>query len=130
MKRISFVLVALFMTISCRAVSLFPFFGDLVGDYFDGPVTELVPLGVECLHSDKSHWFNSIADADIFLDDVLPYENYSIARKKFRKDGINMELYVSPLLDGRFSVMCLIELPEKGLYVIYDELPEDPLKVE
>ena len=130
MKRISFVLVALFITLSCRAVSLFPFFGDLVGDYFDGPVPELVPLGVECLYSDKSHWFNSIKDADIFLDDVLPYENYSISRKKLKKDGLNMELYVSPLLNGGYSVMCLIELPEKGLYVIYDELPESPLKGE
>lgn len=130
MKRIGFVLVALLLSISCKAVSLFPFFGDLVGDYFDGPVPELEPLGVECLYSDKSHWFNSINDADIFLDDVLPYENYSIFRKKLVKDGINMELYASPLLDDRTSVMCLIELPNDGLYVIYDELPGNPFNIE
>ena len=130
MKRIGFVLAALILSISCKALSLFPFFGDLVGDYFDGPVPELVPLGVECLYSDKSHWFNSIKDADMFLDDVLPYENYSILRKKVVKDGYNMEIYASPLLDDRTSVMCLIELPDDGLYVIYDELPGDPFKIK
>lgn len=130
MKRISIVLVTLFLTVTCKALSLFPFFGDLVGDYFDGPVPELEPLKVECLYSDKSHWFNSIKDADTFLDDVLPYENESIFRKKYVKDGINMEIYASPLLDDRTSVMCLIELPNDGLYVIYDELPGDPFNIE
>lgn len=130
MKRICFVLVALFLTISCKAVSLFPFFGDLVGDYFDGPVPELAPLGVECMYSDKSHWFNSIKDADLFLDDVLPYENYPIFRKKMLKDGLNMEIYASPLLDDRTSVMCLIEIPDDGLFVIYDELPGNPFNIE
>lgn len=130
MKKISFILVALFFSISCKAISLFPFFGDLVGDYFDGPVPELVPLEVECLYSDKSHWFNSIKAADMFLDDVLPYENESIFRKKVVKDGLNMEIYASPLLNGGTSVMCLIEMPNDGLYVIYDELPGNPFNIE
>ena len=130
MKRICFILVSLFIAISCKAVSLFPFFGDLVGDYFDGPVPELVPHGVECMHSDKCQWFNSIEAADMFLDDVLPYSNYSIFRKKFVKDGLNMEIYASPLLDDRTSVMCLIEIPDDGLFVIYDELPGNPFNIE
>lgn len=124
MKKLFVFLSLLFLTISAKAVSLFPFFGDLVGDYFDGPVPELQPLDIKCLYSDKCHWFNSIEDADMFLDDVLPYENYSISREKIQKDGINMEIYTSPLTEG-ISKMCLIEMPGDGLYVTYDELPED-----
>lgn len=130
MKRIGFLLVALFLTISCKALSLFPFFVDLVGNYNDGPVEQLQPYEVECLYSDKCSSFNSIKDADIFLDDVLPYSNYSILRKKVKIRGLNTEVYASLLEDDRTSVMCLIELPDKGLYVIYDELPGNPFKVE
>lgn len=130
MKRISFILLALFFTISCKAVSLFPFFVDLVGDYNDGPVEQLQPYEVECLYSDLCNDFSSIKDADTFLDDVLPYSNYSILRKKIKMKGLDVELYASLLEDDRTSVMCLIELPEKGLYVIYDELPGNPFKVE
>lgn len=130
MKRIGFLLVALFLTISCKALSLFPFFVDLVGNYNDGPVEQLQPYEVECLYSDKCSSFNSIKDADIFLDDVLPYSNYSILRKKVKIKGLNTEVYASLLEDDRTSVMCLIELPDKGLYVIYDELPGNPFKVE
>lgn len=124
MKKLFVVISLLILTASARAVSLFPFFGDLVGDYFDGPVQELQPLGINCLYSDKCHWFNSIKDADMFLDDVLPYENYSISREKIQKDGINMEIYTSPLIEGT-SMIRLIELPGDGLYVTYDELPEE-----
>lgn len=124
MKKLFVVIALLFLTVSAKAVSLFPFFGDLVGDYFDGPLQELQPLGIDCLYSDKSHWFNYIEDADMFLDDVLPYENYSISREKVEKDGINMEIYTSPLTDG-ISVMRLIEIPGDGLYVTYDEFRED-----
>lgn len=130
MKRIGFVLVALFLTISCKALSLFPFFVDLVGNYNDGPVEQLQPYEVECLYSDKCDWYNSIKDADVFLDDVLPYSNYSILRKKIKIKGLNTEVYASPLVDDRTSVICLIELPGDGLYVIYDELPGNPFNIE
>lgn len=130
MKRIGFILASLFLAITCKAVSLFPFFVDLVGEYSDGPLEQLQPLGVECLYSDKCNFFNSIEDADTFLDDVLPYKNYPILRKKIKMKGLDMEIYASLLEDDRSSVMCLIEMPEDGLYVIYDELPGNPFKVE
>ena len=130
MKRIGFILVALLLTMSCKAVSLFPFFVDLVGNYNDGPVEQLQPYEVECLNSDKCSSFNSIKDADVFLDDVLPYSNYPILRKKIQIKGLNTEVYASPLLDDRTSVMCLIEIPDDGLYVIYDELPGNPFNIE
>lgn len=130
MKRIGFILVALCLTISCKAVSLFPFFVDLVGNYNDGPVEQLQPYEVECLYSDKCSYYTSIKNADTFLDDVLPYSNYSILRKKVKMKGLDMELYASLLEDDRTSVICLIEVPDDGLYVIYDELPGNPFKVE
>lgn len=130
MKKIFLVLSLLFLSLSAKAVSLFPFFVDLVGNYNDGPVTELVPLGVECLSSGKCNDFNTIKAADTFLMDVLPFENYPILKKKFKKDGLDMEIYASLLLDDRTSVIYLIELPEKGLYVAYDEIPGNPFKVE
>ena len=130
MKRIGFILVALFLTISCKAVSLFPFFVDLVGNYKDGPVEQLQPYEVECLSSDKCDSFNSIKEADVFLDDVLPYSNYPIQRKNVKMKGLNMEVYASPLLDDRTSVICLIEIPNDGLYITYDELPGNPFNIE
>ena len=123
-------LSVLFVTVCAKAVSLFPFFVDLVGNYNDGPVDQLQPYEVECLYSDKCNSYNSIKDADIFLDDVLPYSNYSILRKKIKMRGLNTELYASPLEDDRTSVMCLIELPDDGLYIIYDELPGNPFNIE
>ena len=123
-------LLALCFTISCKALSLFPFFVDLVGNYNDGPVEQLQPFEVECTYSNKSNYYNSINEADVFLDDVLPYSNYSILRKKVKMRGLDTEIYASLLEDGRTSVFCLIELPDNGLYVIYDELPGNPFKIE
>ena len=123
-------LLALCFTISCKALSLFPFFVDLVGNYNDGPVEQLQPFEVECTYSNKSNYYNSINEADVFLDDVLPYSNYSILRKKVKMKGLDTEIYASLLEDGRTSVICLIELPDNGLYVIYDELPGNPFKIE
>ena len=130
MKKIFVFLSVLFVTVCAKAVSLFPFFVDLVGNYNDGPVEQLQPYEVECLYSDKCNSYNSIKDADIFLDDVLPYSNYPILRKKIKMRGLNTELYASPLEDDRTSVICLIELPEDGLYIIYDELPGNPFNIE
>ena len=130
MKRIGFILVTLFITISCKAVSLFPFFVDLAGNYNDGPVEQLQPYEVECIYSNNCNSFSSINDADVFLDDVLPYSNYSIFRKKVKIKGLDTEIYASPLEDDRTTVMCLIELPEDGLYIIYDELPGNPFNIE
>ena len=130
MKRIGFILVAFFITISCKAVSLFPFFVDLAGNYNEGPVAQLQPYEVKCLNSAKCNDYKSIKDADVFLDDVLPYSNYPIQRNKIKLNGLNMEVYTSPLLDNRTSVICLIELPNDGLYVTYDEVPGNPFNIE
>lgn len=129
MKRIGFLLIALFFAVTCKALSLFPFFVDLVGNYNDGPMEQLQPYEVECLYSDKCDFFSSIKDADMFLDDVLPYSNYSILRKKIKMKGLDVELYATLQEDDKTSVICLIELPGDGLYVIYDELPGDPFRI-
>lgn len=130
MKKIFVFLSVVFLAVSANALSLFPFFVDLAGNYIDGPVTALQPLGVECMHSSKCNDFKTIDAADAFLKDVLPYSNYSIMNKKVKKDGTDMAMYASLLEDGKTSVFCLIELPGDGLYVIYDELPGNPFKIE
>ena len=130
MKKIFVFLSVLFVSVCAKAVSLFPFFVDLVGNYKDGPVTELQPYKVECLYSNKCNCFYSIEAAESYLKDVLPFENYPIVKKKGEIEGLNIEVYASLLEDDRSSVLCLIEVPEKGLYVIYDELPGNPFQVK
>lgn len=117
------------MTISCQAIPLFPFFVDLVGNYNEGPVEELKPLEIDCLYSYKCNCFYSIEAADSYLDDVLPYENYTIVKKDGKKDGKNMKIYASLLEDDKTSILALVELPE-GLYVVYDEAPGNPFKLD
>ncbi|MDE5551592.1 MAG: hypothetical protein K2I91_00170, partial [Muribaculaceae bacterium] len=82
------------------------------------------------MYSDKSPFFKTIAAADEFLNDVLPSSNYIIQRKAGEINGIKTEIYASPMEGGVTSILCLLEIPEKGLYVVYDELDEDLLKVE
>ncbi|MDE7135706.1 MAG: hypothetical protein K2N91_03660, partial [Muribaculaceae bacterium] len=105
------------------AIPLFPYFTDVAGNYHDGPVAELASLKVECMYSNKSPFFNTLKDANAFLDDVLPYSNYTIHKKNVKIAGMEAEIYVSPMTDERVSILCIIEIPEKGLYAIYDELP-------
>lgn len=116
---ISFVLIA----IGANAIPLFPFFTDLSGNYHDGPVEELVPLNVECMYSNRSPFFNTMKDANAFLDDVLPYSNYTILKKIVKIAEMNATIYISPMDDEKVSMLSIIEIPEKGLYAIYDELP-------
>ena len=130
MKKIVVFLSVLVVAISANALPLFPFFVDLVGNYSDGPVPELQPLGIECLSSHKCNCFYTIEAADSYLDDVLPYSNYPIVKKAGQKDGKNMKIYASPLENGRTSILCLIELPGDGLYVAYDETLGNPFQIE
>lgn len=129
MKRIGFILVSLWLAFSCHAVSLFPHFVDLVGNYKDGLVPEIESLDIDCLYSYKCNCFYTIEAADSYLDDVLPYSNYTIVKKVNKKDGKNMKLYASRLEDGT-SILCLVEVPGDGLYVIYDEAKGNPFNIE
>lgn len=130
MKKIIFVFLSLFIAFSSHALPLFPFFVDLTGNYKDGLVEELQPLEVSCLSSYRCNCFYSIEAADSYLDNVLPYENYPIIKKDLKKNGWKMKLYASPLEDDRTSIMCLVEVPGDGLFVIYDETPGDPFGIE
>ena len=130
MKKLIVLFSFLLLTVSANALSLFPFFVDLVGNYSDGPVEKLQPLEIECLSSDKCNDFNTIEGADTFLLDVLPFSNYHILRKKMKMKGLDMEVYATLQEDGKTSVMCLIEIPEDGLYVTYDEIPGNPFQIE
>lgn len=129
MKKLVFILAALFITLNCQALSLFPFFVDLVGNYKEGAVPEVQALEIDCLSSDKCNDFKTIKDADAFLNDVLPYSNYAILKKAAQKNGRNMQIYVSLMEDNRTSILGLVELPE-GLYVVYDEAPGNPFGIE
>lgn len=130
MKKIISIVAFVILCLNANAIPLFPFFTDLAGDYRDGPVEELAAIGVECMCSNKSHWYNTIEAADEFLNEVLPFSSYPIEKKVVEIKGIKAEMYASPMVDNRTSVLYLMEIPEKGLYVFYDELDVDLLNVE
>lgn len=130
MKKIGLILVSLFLAISANALPLFPFFVDLVGNYEEGLVPPLQPLEIECLSSYKCNCFYTIEAADSYLDDVLPYQNYTIAKKVVQKNGKNIKLYVSLMENGKTSILGLVEMPGDGLYVIYDETPGNPFQLD
>ena len=114
------------MTISCQAIPLFPFFVDLVGNYKEGVIEELKPIGIDGLLSYKCNCFYTIEAADSYLDDILPYENYPISKENLKKNGLNLKLYTSPMENGNTSLLWLVEMPGDGLYLIYNETPENP----
>ena len=67
-------------------------------------------------------FFSTLADADAFLNDVMPYSSETIVREeKNLTDKVKMVTYSSPMGTGQTSVIYLIEDPEKGFYVGYNE---------
>ena len=132
MKRIFILLSVILLTVSAHALSLFPFFGDVVGDYEDGTHPKFVELNLPTNHWRESpFWFKNIKDADEFLMDVLPFSSYQIEKDtKTLPDGTNVIIYSSPKSDGvleadgtarGWSRLYLIQTPDEPMYVgIYD----------
>lgn len=127
MKKILLIFaLALIACGSANAVTLFPYFVDIAGNYRDGTLSDIqqsLDDDDNLMYSAKPSFYKSLADADTFLQDSLPFSTENIIAYDVPgvKNGVKVKMYVSPMLDNVLSAIFLIEIPEKGFYVGYDE---------
>lgn len=136
MRKIILILSSLFLAISSHAITLFPHFVDVAGDYRDGTDPKFSELNLPTKHFrvDPS-FYKTISEADEFLTETLPFSNYEIGKDtKTLDDGTKIIKYSSSLADGIFgtdeskvgkwSCIYLIQTPNEPLYVgIYEDEP-------
>lgn len=107
--------------LSANAITLFPFFCDVAGDYSDITPKELTDLNISCRYSRvHPYFYSNLASADSFLQDVVP-SSEPINRDEKMVGATKIVTYQSPMLDDVVSILYLVEIPEKGLYVGYSE---------
>lgn len=107
-----------------NAITLFPHFVDVAGDYDDGTADKFVELSIPTGYWKVSPFFYSnIKDADAFLMETLPFSNYPIEKEtKTLDDGTEIVCYTSLLeADGlykdKWSRLYLVQSPGEPLYV-------------
>lgn len=107
-----------------NAITLFPHFVDVAGDYESGTTDKFVELGIPTIHWKESPFFYSnIKDADAFLMDTLPFSSYTIEKEtRTLEDGTEIVCYTSSLeADGlykdKWSKLYLVQSPDGPLYV-------------
>lgn len=136
MKKAVLILMSLFITLSCNAITLFPHFVDVAGNYQDGTGPKFLELNMQ-----THHWnvnpvtYKTIGEADEFLQETLPFSNYEIQKDtQTLPDGTMIITYSSSLADGVFgpdetkigklSYLYLVQTPDEPLYVgIYEDEP-------
>lgn len=135
MNKIVFILLLwLLPPISSHAVSLFPHFVDVAGDYQDGTNVKFTELNIPTKHWRVSPaFYSTISGADEFLNETLPFSNYKIDKDaKTLPDGTKIIKYSSSLADGvlgtdetkvgKWSCLYLVQSPDEPLYVgIYED---------
>lgn len=120
-KPILLFLLAL-ISIAAQAVTLFPYFVDVAGDYQEGAPEVLRDEGENPMYSARPTFFTSLDEAKTFYADTLPFSTETILVRDLPvKDGIRITVYVSPMLDDVMSAIFLIEMPDKTFYICYDE---------
>lgn len=111
-----------------NAITLFPHFVDVAGDFNDGTTDKFTELDITVGYWRNSPYFYSaIKDADEFLMDTLPFSNYSIDKEtKTLDDGTEIIVYTSALDsdESKWSKLYLVQTPGEPLYV---GLCEDPV---
>lgn len=123
MKKIIFLLVAVALSLSAQAITLFPFFVDVAGDYQEGAPAELTDVGATMKYSAMPTFYKSLDEVKVFYSDVMPFSTEKIVAKEIpmpNNEGKGM-VYVSPMEDGVASIIYLLETPDKKLYIGYDE---------
>lgn len=107
-----------------NAISLFPHFGDVAGDYEDGTPQELINLNLPTNHYRISpFFFSDIKSADEFLMETLPFSNYQIDKAERKlDDGTEIIIYRTSLeADGlnedKWSILCLVQMPD-GKFIV------------
>lgn len=124
-KTIITLLLAVFSLSTASAISLFPFFIDVSGDYKEGTPEKLVELKVPCMYyCDTPSFYKTMNDAESFLHDALPFSTESISREESAlTDKIKMIKYSSSFSDNeKLSEMYLIEIKDYGFIIGYNEL--------
>lgn len=136
MKKIIFTLLLLAVSISSQAISLFPHFVDVAGNYKDGTALKFSELNIPTQHWNVNPYsYKTIAEADEFLKETLPFSNYKIGKDtQTLPDGTIIIKYTASLADGVFGIdeqmagknsyLYLIQTPNEPLYVgIYEDVP-------
>ena len=123
MKKILISLAAVLMSLSSGAVTLFPYFVDVAGNYDDGTMEEMKVIGGECMYSAHPSFYRSMDEAIAFYKDVMPFSTEKIMYRPVESDGIKGGVYFSMQENGLVSLIYLVEIPEKGFYIGYDEKP-------
>ena len=136
MKKLVLTLFSLVLTISCHAISLFPHFVDIAGDFKEGTAPKFLELNIPTQHWNANPYsYKNIAEAEEFLQETLPFSNYNIGKDtKTLSDGTIIITYTASLADGIFgtdetmaekwSYLHLIQAPGEPLYVgIYEDEP-------
>lgn len=114
---------------AANAITLFPHFVDVAGDFKDGTTDKFVALNIP-----TSAWrvspsfYSSLKAADDFLKDTLPFSSYAIESERHTlPDGTEVVIYTSSLeADGlykdKWSVLILVQSPGEPLYVgLYED---------
>lgn len=129
MKRIMLLLLGVVAWISANAITLFPHFVDVAGDYEEGTAPKFTQLNIPtgCWRM-APRYYDTIESAEEFLNDTLPFSNYAIERDaKKLPDGTIIITYTSSLeADGlnkdKWSKLYLVQTPGEPLYVgLYED---------
>lgn len=136
MRKIFLILVSLFLTIGAHAITLFPYFVDVAGDYRDGTDPKFTEMNLTTQHFRVNpSFYKTISEAEEFLTETLPFSNYKIGKDtETLADGTKIIKYSSSLsdgtfgtdntMDGKMSVIYLIQSPDGTLYIgIYEDTP-------
>ena len=107
-----------------NAISLFPHFVDVAGDFEDGTPQELIDLNLPTDHYRISpFFFSEIKNADEFLMDTLPFSSCQIDKEERKlDDGTEIIIYRTSLeADGlnkdKWSALYLVQSPDSPLIV-------------
>lgn len=109
---------------AANAITLFPHFVDVAGDFRDGTTDIFIELNIPTLCWQVSpHFFKNLKDADSFLMDTLPFSSYDIKKETDKlEDGTEIITYISSLEadginEGKWSRLYLIQKPDGHFYV-------------
>lgn len=122
MKKLILLFSLALISVASHAVTLFPYFVDVAGDYEEGVPAELSGDEMAPMYFSRPSFYRSIAETKAFYTDVMPFSTEEIIVKDLpEKDGMKITAYLSPMLDGVMSAIFLIETADNTFYICYDE---------